>query len=73
MKRLIVLAAVALLAATAVGCECCRWFRRGSLLPTTPTSVYCEPGATYSPSCDPCTTPPAIAPGAETYVPGPSS
>jgi hypothetical protein len=70
MKRLLILAAVALFAFSAVGCECCRWCRRGAFLPTAtpdPCAEPCPPA--YSSGCDSCVTAPTMTPGPETYVP----
>lgn len=79
MRKLIVLTAVAMLTASAVGCQCGRWFRRGALFPTwVPEPVCSEPSIPYDP-CEPATLPPyetvtpPVTPGPETYTPGPSS
>ncbi|MHB1035787.1 MAG: hypothetical protein ACYC35_23510 [Pirellulales bacterium] len=65
MKKLLVLAAVAVLTAGAAGCQACRMPWRGA--------SYCPPAAVEAPvasPCEPCMTPPSVEPGAA-YIPGP--
>lgn len=80
MKKLIVLTAVVMLTASAAGCQCGRWFRRGAMVPyCPPESACCEPCPAPcgppSDGCDACTAPTfgtSPMPGPETYVPVPS-
>ena len=79
MKKLIVLTAVAMVTVGGSGCRLCDWMRRGAPAHAIalPAPIYCDP-------CDPCATPTAapcdacapgrammVAPGPETYLPGP--
>lgn len=65
MKRLLVLTAVAILSATAIGCNCCNPFTRGPACPT------CGQAGVSAYGADGYTAPPAMPPG--TYaVPGPA-
>jgi len=86
MKKLVVVAAVAMLTASTVGCESCQWFRRGAFFPAlAPAAVPCDPCPPCDPCnpCDPCATggcatgeylmPPAITPGPGTYIPAPTN
>ena len=89
MKKLVVMAAVAMLTASTVGCESCQWFRRGAFFPAlAPAVVPCDPCLPMNPCdpcdpCDPCATggstmgeyltPPAITPGPGTYIPAPTN
>jgi hypothetical protein len=57
MRKLLVLTAVAVLVASAIGCQCCDWFRRGAMYPATPAPVMCDPCCPADPGvapCDPC-------------------
>lgn len=72
MKKLLILAAVLMLTASAVGCRCCEWLSRTCFgNPCPPTPVYSNP--CYNPCppapCDPCASGPAATP--MTVVPGP--
>ena len=77
MKKLLVLTAVAILTASTVGCQCGRWFRRGTMVPCCPQpAACCDPCETMcAPAmsgCDSCATPMLGAtpvPGPGTYVP----
>ncbi len=77
MKRILIVSFIAILTATAVGCECCQGMFRGSrlfspqpdvLYDDCPTVDACAPCGTV---CDPCGTaaPATILPGPETYAP----
>lgn len=55
MKRLLILAAVAILTTSMLGCQCRNWFRRGSLFSTTtPPAVTCYDPCDPVDQCDPC-------------------
>lgn len=83
MKKLILLTALGVLTVGAAGCRSCDWFHRGApaSAATMPAPIYCDPCATTAADCGPCAPSPAacapgapmiVAPGAGTYVPGPS-
>lgn len=75
MKRLLLLTVAATLVASATGCECMNWFRRGPACPTCGTGAPGVGAQTYG---DPYLMPPStLAPPGATivappsYVPGP--
>jgi len=77
MKKLIILTAVVMLTAGAMGCRCGHWFRRGALLPVCPPEpACCDPCLSSDPcaasvTTSGCGTISQIAPGPEAYAPAP--
>ena len=53
MRKILVLTAIAVLVASAIGCQCCDRFRRGAMYPATAPPVVCNPCPPANP-CDPC-------------------
>ena len=71
MKKLLILTAVLMVTASAVGCRCCPWLWRGAAWnPYAPMATYSNPCPPVNPCdpCDPCATPPAITPGPAPYT-----
>ena len=74
MKKLMILTAVAMLTASAVGCDCWRRFRRGDeyVNPCPPTATYSVPCPSPCDPCDPCSIPPTVTPGPAPFTPSDS-
>jgi len=78
MRKLLVLTALLTLTVLTVGCENCRWFRRGALFAPAPDVTCVEPctpcvpvAPCPSPCAPACGAAPVIGAPAGTYAPAP--
>lgn len=70
MKRLLILAMLAVVLAGVGGCRFMECLWRGPPCQQAAPVVTCPPCPSYNP-CDPCAGAPVVTPGPETYVPAP--